>query len=124
MTKPQAYETEVIDKLFLELSQVTQATTAKELALRARQAVLVEALTPAFKAIDAISADPNDMQRRRDAEVNCFYAVQRARAALAQEKQGGGKMSHVTTCSTCHKLYEECSEEHANAPDRKCRECF
>ena len=44
MTKPQAYETEVIDKLFLELSHVTQATTAKELALRARQAVLVEAL--------------------------------------------------------------------------------
>jgi hypothetical protein len=60
-------------------------------ALRARQAVLVEALTPAFKAIDAISANPNDMQRRRDAEVNCFYAVQRARAALAQEKQGEGE---------------------------------
>lgn len=92
-----AYETETIDKLFLELSQITRATTGKELrqqaeieALRARQAVLVEALTPAFKAIDAISADPNDMQRRRDAEVNCFYAVQRARAALAKHGKGNG----------------------------------
>jgi hypothetical protein len=28
-------ETETIDRLFLELSQVTQATTAKELAMRA-----------------------------------------------------------------------------------------
>lgn len=38
MTKPQAYETEVIDKLFLELSQVTRATTGKELRLTERLA--------------------------------------------------------------------------------------
>lgn len=33
-------KTETIDKLFLELSQVTQATTAKELALQAQVARL------------------------------------------------------------------------------------
>jgi hypothetical protein len=38
MIKPQAYETEVIDKLFLELSQVTRATTGKELRLTERLA--------------------------------------------------------------------------------------
>ena len=34
-TKGMTMETETIDRLFLELSQVTQATTAKELAMRA-----------------------------------------------------------------------------------------
>lgn len=46
---------------------------------------LREALAPAFKAIDAIGKDQNDMQIRRDAEVNSFYAVQRARTALGGE---------------------------------------
>ena len=37
-------ETETIDRLFLELSQVTQATTAKELALQNEVAALREQL--------------------------------------------------------------------------------
>lgn len=37
-------ETETIDKLFLELSQFTKSTTAKELQLEADKARLVEAL--------------------------------------------------------------------------------
>jgi len=39
-------ETETIDKLFLELSQVTQATTAKEAQLEMRNAELMVAIRP------------------------------------------------------------------------------
>jgi len=33
-------------------------------------------------------------------------------------------MSHITTCTTCGELYEESSEEQANAPTRECRTCY
>lgn len=39
-------ETETIDKLFLELSQVTRATTGKELALEAKVKRLRDAIKP------------------------------------------------------------------------------
>jgi hypothetical protein len=39
-------ETETIDKLFLELSQVTKATTAKEVRLEMRNAELMVAIQP------------------------------------------------------------------------------
>ena len=41
-------------------------------------ATAVEALLPAKVAIAKITARPNDMHVRRDAEITCFYAVQRA----------------------------------------------
>lgn len=33
-------------------------------------------------------------------------------------------MPHITTCTTCGMLYEEISEERANAPARECGECW
>jgi len=39
-------ETETIDRLFLELSQVTKATTAKEFNLQVRMQMLCEAVKP------------------------------------------------------------------------------
>lgn len=33
-------------------------------------------------------------------------------------------MPHITTCTTCGMLYEEISEEQANAPARECGECW
>lgn len=33
-------------------------------------------------------------------------------------------MSHITTCLTCGKLYEEFSEESANATERECGTCW
>lgn len=33
-------------------------------------------------------------------------------------------MSAVTTCPKCGTLYEESSEEQANAPARSCRACY
>lgn len=48
MTKP---ETTSIDTLFLELSQFTQATTAKELALQATIRELRSAIEPFAKAV-------------------------------------------------------------------------
>lgn len=33
-------------------------------------------------------------------------------------------MTHATTCTTCGALYEESSEETANAPERECVSCF
>lgn len=34
-------------------------------------------------------------------------------------------MSHITTCTTCGKLYEEFSEESASAPNkRECGACW
>ena len=41
-------ETEAIDRLFLELAQVTQATTVKELALQSELALLREAVGIAY----------------------------------------------------------------------------
>lgn len=33
-------------------------------------------------------------------------------------------MSAITTCPRCGSLYEEASEEQANAPGRTCRACY
>lgn len=33
-------------------------------------------------------------------------------------------MSAITTCTKCGSLYEESSEEQANAPDRECTKCY
>jgi hypothetical protein len=33
-------------------------------------------------------------------------------------------MACITTCSKCGRCYQEISEEEANAPDRKCANCF
>jgi len=30
----------------------------------------------------------------------------------------------TTTCTTCGKLYQESSEERANAPERECMDCW
>lgn len=58
-------ETETIDRLFLELSQVTQATTAKELALRA-------ALLTCARQAEALKRecgmDPESAQAVRNAQ--------------------------------------------------------
>lgn len=56
--KPVAPTTTIIDKLFLELSQFSQARTARELALEARCAELRELLDKLMKA-------DSSKQRRR-----------------------------------------------------------
>lgn len=33
-------------------------------------------------------------------------------------------MANITTCLRCTGLYEESSEERANAPDRRCPACY
>lgn len=43
-------------------------------------------LEPAYTALDRIAEDPNDMTRRREAEVSCFYAVQRYRALKGETR--------------------------------------
>jgi hypothetical protein len=64
MIKPQAYETEVIDKLFLELSQVTRATTGKELRLTER---LAEVSVRAEKAEQELATAQHENARLREA---------------------------------------------------------
>lgn len=45
-TPSESLQTETIDRLFLELSQFTKATTAKELALKGKLARLLVAVEP------------------------------------------------------------------------------
>lgn len=48
-------ETETIDRLFLELSQVTQTTTAKELALQSEVQVLRAVMRPFVVLVETTS---------------------------------------------------------------------
>ena len=48
-------ENETIDKLFLELSQVTRATTAKEIALQGKVALLCHAIAPFAVLVETTS---------------------------------------------------------------------
>lgn len=81
----EAFDSAGIDRNGKTLLQATNETIARAEKAEQENARLREALAPAFKAIDAIGKDQNDMQIRRDAEVNSFYAVQRARTALGGE---------------------------------------
>ncbi len=63
MTAP-IYETEFIDRLFLELSQITQATTARESFL----AMLVRSLAHRLEKVspgDTVASQANDYLRRK-----------------------------------------------------------
>jgi len=65
-------DTETIDRLFLELSQVTQATTAKEIALQGKLDDLRAALLNCARQAEALkrdcSPDPESWQAVRNAK--------------------------------------------------------
>lgn len=50
--------------------------------------ILLKELDNAFIAIEKISSDPDNLDLRRNAEVVCFYAVQRLQHLLSVKNHG------------------------------------
>lgn len=68
-------QTETIDRLFLELSQFTSATTARELALKDENKRLRGVLAQSIKALQSVRTGD-------DAEVRCWDMAERLRQVL------------------------------------------